>query len=63
MEVCEEIEWWRVVIGREENVGGEAVIFWNGGSNWFALCVLFRTYLCLMFFHTKSQKMNIYMLI
>jgi hypothetical protein len=51
------------VIGREENVGGEAVIFWNGGSNWFALCVLFRTYLCLMFFHTKSQKMNIYMLI
>jgi hypothetical protein len=22
-------EWWRVVIGWEENVGGEVVIFWN----------------------------------
>jgi hypothetical protein len=24
-----ENEWWRVVIGWEENVGGEVVIFWD----------------------------------
>jgi hypothetical protein len=22
-------EWWRIVIGWEENVGGEVVIFWD----------------------------------
>jgi hypothetical protein len=22
-------EWWRVVVGWEENVGGEVVIFWD----------------------------------
>lgn len=27
VEVCEKSKWWRVMIGREENVGGEVVIF------------------------------------
>ncbi len=29
MEVGGKSEWWRVVIGWEENVGGEVVIFWD----------------------------------
>ena len=29
MEVGGKSEWWRVVIGWEENVDGEVVIFWN----------------------------------
>jgi hypothetical protein len=29
VEVGGKIEWWRVVIGWEENVGGEVVIFWD----------------------------------
>jgi hypothetical protein len=29
VEVCGKSEWWRVVIGWEENVGGEVVIFWD----------------------------------
>ncbi len=29
MEVGGKSVWWRVVIGWEENVGGEVVIFWD----------------------------------
>ena len=29
MEVAEKSEWWRVVIGCEENACGEVVIFWD----------------------------------
>ena len=29
MEVGGKSEWWRVVIGWKENVGGEVVIFWD----------------------------------
>jgi hypothetical protein len=29
VEVGGKSEWWRVVIGWEENVGGEVVIFWD----------------------------------
>ncbi len=32
LEVGGKSEWWRVVISWEENVSGEVVIFWDGGS-------------------------------
>jgi hypothetical protein len=32
VEVGGKSEWWRVVIGWEENVDGKVVIFWDGGE-------------------------------
>jgi hypothetical protein len=38
VEVGEKSEWWRVVIGWEENVGREVVIFW--GVHYYSRTIL-----------------------